>query len=221
MLWVAWSLPQKAFQGGQTYDYSMTRYRQKCNSLCLICDVLKILYPEEKPITEICTNNTRPFSQPWNVGLLKFNSRKLASKGECLLIAQFLCNVVSPYLKPRLQSLATTSCSCRPLLLFPKASCCEALILQSLWALQDCKQMSRDWLWENQQVLVNWSWIIKIGLHLNTETLEGLYFFSRMEFLKFACMWAPSLPPSSIRKPDSLVEVQSYGTFWLQLIHIR
>lgn len=145
---------QKAFQGGQVYDYYMTRYRQESESLCRTCDVLKILCPGEKPITEICTNNSRPFSQPWNVGLLKFNTREVESKGECLLITQFLCNVVSPYLEPRLQSLATTSCSCRLLLLFPKASCCEALILQSLGALQDCKQMARDRLWENQEFLV-------------------------------------------------------------------
>lgn len=162
-------------------------------ALCLMYDVLKILYPGEKPTTEICTNNSRPFSQPWNGDLLKFNTRKCASKGECLLITQFLCSVVSPYLEPRLQSLATTSCSCRPLLAFPKASCCEALILQSLGALQDCKQTSRDQREENQEFSVNWSWIIQIGLHLNAGTAEGLCFC--LECFEFACTWASSLPP--------------------------
>lgn len=146
---------QKAFQGGQVYDYYTTRYRQESESLCPTCDVLKILCPGEKPITEICTNNSRPFSQPWNVGLLKFNTRELESKRRMSFnnTVPFAMSF-SPYLQPRLQSLAGTSCSCRLLLPFPKASCCEALILQSLGALQDCKKMARDWLWENQEFLV-------------------------------------------------------------------
>lgn len=161
----------------------------------------------------MCTNNSRPFSQPWNVGLLKFNTRKLASKGECLIITEFLRNAISPYLQPRLQSLATTSCGCRPLLLFPKASCCEALILQSLGALQDCRQISRDWLWENQEFLVNWSWIIKIGLHLNAGTVEGLFCCcSGRKCLKFVCMWAPSLFHPKIWQPCGRI------TIWYFLI---
>lgn len=145
----------------------------------------------------MCTNNSRPFSQPWNVGLLKFNTRKLASKGECLIITEFLRNAISPYLQPRLQSLATTSCGCRPLLLFPKASCCEALILQSFGALQDCRQMSRDWLWENQEFLVNWSWIIKIGLHLNAGTVEGLFLLLFWKEMLKICVYVSSLSPPS------------------------
>lgn len=149
----------------------------------------------------MCTNNSRHFSQPWNVGLLKFNTRKLASKGECLIITEFLRNAISPYLQPRLQSLATTSCGCRPLLLFPKASCYEALILQSVGALQDCRQMSRDWLWENQEFLVNWSWIIKIG---------HFCCCSGRKCLKFACMWAPSLPHQKIQQPCGRITIQYF-----------
>jgi len=41
--------------------------------------------------------------------------------------------------------------------------------------------MSRDRLWENQEFLVNPSWIIKIGLHLNAGMVEGLLSFCQNE----------------------------------------
>lgn len=118
------------------------------------------------------------------MGPLKFNTGKLASKGEYLLVTQSLCHVTSLSLEPRPHGLAGPCSSCRPLLAIPRAlqghRRVRGLALGKLRAFRGPKS-------DNQNLAV-----FTCG-HCGKD-LFGFFFFGQAEMCKM-CLCMSSIPP--------------------------